>query len=152
MTSHAPGSSGLWILVVDAMRARIIRRAPVQSGRTQADLVMRSDMPNLRLVIDRNAESLGIDETGARLASLYRDEQSFLRQVIGLLEAHRSAGDFDMLAILAETAIAAQFDCLLPARLRETVVWQDSQARLDLSDPKLPAGLEDWCKRRGLRG
>lgn len=136
---------------MDPMRARIIRRGADPSGRGDADLLMRSELRNLRLVIDASGGDFRIGPAGARAASLDRDEQVFLRQVIGLLEAHRSAGDFDALAILAETSIADQLDRLLPPRLREAIVWQAAHARLDLSDPALlPTHLDkpgvgrDW--------
>ena len=127
---------------MDPTRARIIRRASTGPGTGEEDLVMRSDIRNLRLVLDQDRGEARhcADPRGAD--SIRADERSFVRQVICLLETHRTAGDFDALAIIAQTTVFDQLHELLPLRLRECISWQGARTRIDLSDPDLPEHLQ----------
>jgi hypothetical protein len=142
MMPMSHGATRVWILVMDPTRARIIRRASTTPGTGEEDLVMRSEIRNLRLVLDQNRREARHGAVPPGAASIHADERSFVRQLICLLETHRAAGDFEALAIVAETTVFDQLQELLPLRLRECISWQAARTRLDLSDPELPEHLQ----------
>lgn len=98
----------LWVLVIDATRARILRGVRKDSQTGETELVLRAPHRALREIMSgkpgRAAASMWRGRRSAvEYASdpVHEDVVAFAKEVTVLLETHRKAGDFDRLAVFA---------------------------------------------------
>lgn len=112
MTQH---EHKLWILALTVSRARILRCADRQDD--PAELILAAEAPHLRtyLAMPQLNPSSPPDPVA-------EDRKDFFRQVIALLDCHRRACDFDLLAICAEDDVLYPFAAMLPPFLLAATV------------------------------
>ncbi|WP_127904243.1 host attachment protein [Solirhodobacter olei] len=147
-------AGNLWILVMNATRARILRGLPgalslagtsgLPGGAAgQAELVVRARQPYLREVLSGAAMApAAVVPRGHASAVDWRrpldaDESLFCRQVSMMLESHRLAGDFDQLAVFAVPDILEQLHQAMPAGLRDRVMAEIAKNLVALSEVDL---------------
>lgn len=132
-------AGNLWILVMNATRARILRglpgalppaavSGPANGTASPTELVVRARQPYLRELLSGTAAAPpgALLPRGRAPAADWRrpldaDEALFCRQVSMMLEAHRLAGDFDRLAVFATPDMLERLHEAMPAGLRERV-------------------------------
>lgn len=147
-------AGNLWILVMNATRARILRglpgamppaavSGPANGTAWPAELVVRARQPYLReLLSGAAAAPPGALLPRGRAAADWRrpldaDEALFCRQVSMMLEAHRLAGDFDRLAVFAAPDMLERLHEAMPAGLRERVTAEIAENLVALSEAAL---------------
>ena len=116
----------IWVLVLNATRARILwgthRNGAVQDTR----LVLRSEDRKLRSFLTGAPGRSAAPGRGASVAAdpdpLGDDAHAFAREVIAVLEAHRRAGDFNRLAIFSPPEMLAVLRAELPGALKAQLV------------------------------
>ena len=127
-------AEALWLLVMCETRARILRDPAAGSARHgRTELVLRAESRALRRVLDDPARP---QVTGGCLRaemSLQQDETIFLAQVVAVLEAHRLAGDFAGLVVIAPPRTLALVLGRMPLRLRGQVLVQIPRSLVHLS-------------------
>ena len=146
----------LWIVVMNATRARILRTGlhPPGPG-TPGELVLRCAHRGLRALLAAPAPSDGP-------AVLRRDMQHFTARVIDLLCTHLAAGDFSRFVLVADPVTLARMRAALPRALAVRLVAarvgelshlppEDLSAALAemLTDAPLPAPRRP-CTDRGI--
>lgn len=119
----------IWVLVLNATRARILwgthRNGAVQDTR----LVLRSENRKLRSFLTGGpGRGIAPGRVGRRVSvatdlnPLRDDAHAFVREVIAVLEAHRRAGDFNRLAIFSPPEMLAILRAELPGALKAQLV------------------------------
>lgn len=140
---------------MNSTRARVLRGLDHAGATSQVELVLKSEARNLRQIMsDRQGISFGFSPPGLRPGTDSRrasssgapsvgtlvdeDRREFIGQVAALLESHRSAGDFDQLAVFAEPEVLGMLRQILPDALRATVVCEVPKNLVHLSERDLP--------------
>lgn len=120
--------SRTWALVMDAVRARVLRGVEDADGEEPVELVSRAASTHLRdIMADKAGRSFASDGSGRRsgmeLGSdpIRRDMQDFAAETAEFLERHRRAGDFTRLAVFADPKMLGILRAEFPATLWETV-------------------------------
>lgn len=104
---------------MNSVRARVLRGLSVNGEAVPDELVMRSASLKLRdLMADKPGRSFA-PKGGDPLAE---DQRDFVRQVISLLDSHRLAGDFEVLAVFADSDVLGLLRQLMPPLLKETII------------------------------
>lgn len=120
--------SRTWALVMNGVRARVLRGVENMDGEDQIELLSRAPSTHLRdFLSDQPGRSFSSDRSGRRSAMelgadpVLRDMQDFARDTAGMLEKHRRAGDFQRLAVFAEPRMLGIVRNEFPATLWATV-------------------------------
>jgi protein required for attachment to host cells len=121
-----------WILVADGARARIVRlvEPKAQIENQTEDLVFEIDHKQLREIMsDRPGRSFASE--GARRSAMeyhsepvQEQEARFATMLLGELERHHAAHEFDRLAIIAEPRMLGTIRQKLSPALRRTIVGE----------------------------
>lgn len=146
--------SKTWAVVLNGARCRILRGVSGRGEDAPAELVLRSESRNLRVILsDRPGRTFPPAAGGRRSAMdcgsdpLAEDQRDFIRQIIALLEIHRRAGDFDMLAVFAEHDMLGHLRQMMPPTLADLVIREVPKNLVQLSAQDLAAavsrGLQD---------
>jgi protein required for attachment to host cells len=117
-----------WILVADGARARILRDVihDVEHGREE--LVFRSEQRQLRDIMadkpGRNFASIGRRRSAMEYHSdpVREDDKAFATMLADVLEAHRIAGDFDHLVVVAAPQMLGDIRRVVPEGLHKATV------------------------------
>ena len=124
----------IWALVLNATRARILRGVAPGDGPAAPELVLRSEQRHLRdMISDKPGRSFASAGGGRRSAMsapsdpVREDERAFVREVIAVLESHRLAGDFDLLAVFASPEMLGILRALTPDGLRARIVAETTK-------------------------
>lgn len=124
----AMGGTRTWALVMDAVRARVLRGVQDADGEDPVELVSRASSTHLRdIMADKAGRSFASDGSGRRSAMepgsdpVRRDMQDFAAETADFLEHHRRAGDFSRLAVFADPKMLGILRTEWPATLWETV-------------------------------
>ena len=106
-----------WALVMNATRARILRGL---SPGAPPELVMRAGHRRLRAML---ADRRGLElPAGSQVPDpLHEDDRDFVREVVAMLEAHRLAGDFEVLTVIAAPRTYELLHEAMPGRLAARV-------------------------------
>lgn len=127
-----------WVLVMNASRARVVRGLPLRGAPAEPELVLRAETRRLReIMADRPGRSFSSGARRRRSAMEYasdpvrEDERAFVRQVVALLEAHRLAGEFNALSVVAG---ARMLGLLREAMPRPLAALVRRECRLNLAD------------------
>jgi hypothetical protein len=131
------GDDPLWIVVMNATRARILRTGlrPAGTG-APGELVLRCAHRRLRAMLAGQAPGDGP-------AVLRRDMQDFNARVIDLLCTHLVAGDFDSFALVADRATLARMLEALPPALSDRLVAAREGELSHLPPAELSAALAE---------
>ncbi|WP_167767262.1 host attachment protein [Jannaschia formosa] len=137
-----------WFLVISETRARIVRGLPAPGAAPAAELVIRAPHRNLHeIMADKPGRSFSPGSAGRRSAMengsdpLLRDKVEFLHQALALVEAHRRAGSFDRLAIVAGPRMLGLVRAELSTSLRGIVSREIALNLGGLPEAALPDAL-----------
>lgn len=118
----------IWVLVLNATRARILRGLRKGQSPQDAELVVRAQNRGLRNLVrdmsgsvDALAKADGASQMRQRRDLLRADATSFVRGVFTLLDAHRRAGDFDRLVIFSSLEMLETVRAELPKEIKMKV-------------------------------
>lgn len=89
-----------WVAVVEPTRARIVRGIGADGNPVKPDLAIRARQSNLAGALYEEPRS---EASGAAVKA---DEESFAEDVVTLLDAHRVAGEFDRVHVVATGRMA----------------------------------------------
>ncbi|MDD9731290.1 host attachment protein [Mameliella sp. AT18] len=116
--------SRTWALIMDSVRARVLRGVEGADGEEPVELVSRAKSTHLRdIMADKAGRSFSSDGSGRRSAMelgadpIHRDMQEFAVDTAEFLERHRRAGDFARLAVFAEPKMLGILRTECPATL-----------------------------------
>jgi protein required for attachment to host cells len=133
-----------WALVLDAVRARILRDLGHRTAPAPGELVAAASARHLRAAVDdRPGRSQSSDHSGRRSAMepatdpIRQDMQDFARETVALLETHRRAGDFDRLAVFADPRMLGILRAELPPALQAAIFLESPVNLVPLSEPAL---------------
>ncbi|WP_127903857.1 host attachment protein [Solirhodobacter olei] len=136
-------TSGVWILIMNATRARILRGIDHRRS-VPSELVLRSRQRRLRSVLGNGTYGGPHISGHAYPAShgvwndmLVQDENDFSQQVVAFLESHRLARDFDRLVVFGAPEVLARLREAMPATLRGRVAAEIDQNLIRLSEAEL---------------
>ena len=115
--------SRTWALVMNGVRARILRGVANGDGEDHVEIVSRAALRHMRDMLARQTGP-GVDREDTEGDSVARDMQEFAAETGEVLEQHRRAGDFARLAVFAEPRMLAVLRAELPATLRKAVVLE----------------------------
>lgn len=135
-----------WFLIMNEMRARVLRGLPRNGEAPCPELVMRAKSENLRRLLSRDlAQGLmsKSGEYGEHEEPLYADERDFVRQVVSMLEAHRAAGDFAQLTVFAEPHTLGLLNQEMSPWLRQKVVLEIAKNLIGIAEPHLPKHVRE---------
>lgn len=137
-------ASRTWTLVVNSARCRILRGLSDRGSIAPTELVLRSEVRNLRdIMSDRPGRSFTSNGGSRRSAMEYagdpmaEDQREFVRQIIAILESHRLAGDFDKLAVFAEHDMLGHLRRMMPQTLADLVIREVPKNLVRLSAQEL---------------
>jgi protein required for attachment to host cells len=119
--------SRTWALVMNGVRARILRGVANGDGEDHAEIVSRAALRHMRDMLARQTgpdDLPEVDREDTEGDSVARDMQEFAAETGEVLEQHRRAGDFARLAVFAEARMLAVLRAELPATLRKAVVLE----------------------------
>ena len=141
------GSDAVWIVLMNASRARVLRGVPGAAVPPQPDLPLRSTHRRLRRLL-ADAPGLGPGDAGGVPSPpppgadpLRRDQEDFVRRVIDLLATHLAAGDFAALAVFAEPGSLRLLRDLAPEPLARRIVAERPLALLHLPRPEMARAI-----------
>ena len=134
-----------WALVMDAMRARILRGFENPDGAAPLEIVSQAASHNLRRLI----ETGGVEhETAAEIRrGTQLDTQSFVQKVLEFVEIHRRTGDFDRLAIIAAQPILDVIHQEISPALKRTVFVENPTNLTPLAAPDLFERVRDFIAK-----
>ena len=141
--------SRTWALVMNGVRARILRSLADGDGELPVEIVSRAALRHLRDTLARKAGWVDSQVTDGKTGGddpVVLDMQEFAAETGEVLEQHRRAGDFAWLALFAEPRMLAILHTELPATLRKVVVLE-----LPLNLITLPERELRWRIRTLLR-
>ncbi|WP_321500324.1 host attachment protein [Breoghania sp.] len=123
----------IWALVMNSEHAHILRGLDRADTDEPIELTNQANATRQR---DAQSEERGrshaSDHSGRRSAmepgadTVLRDMQDFAQEAFRLLEEHRSAGDFDRLAIFASPKMLGVLRKALPPSLGEAVMQEEA--------------------------
>jgi hypothetical protein len=137
-------SEPVWIVVLNATRARILRSLPEDGAPARTELALRSEHRRLKRVI---ADGGPVQSPGGGAApdrgveALRYDQVDFLRRVVDLLATHLAAGDFDGLAVFAEPRTLDLLSEIAPPFLARRIVVQRPLNLIHLPPPDLATAV-----------
>lgn len=123
----------IWALILNATRGRIIRSLQEAQSALTTELVVRAKQLKLSTRMGASAMPLGTLARGERASALRHyqdalreDEETFAREVVMLLDAHRRAGDFDSLIVVSPSdmmeRLLAEMSQPLKLKIEATVI------------------------------
>ena len=137
-----------WFLVMDETRARLLQGLPARGVAAVPELVIRAEHRKLRdLMADKPGRSFSSGSAGHRSAMengsdpLLHDKIDFLRQAFALVEAHRRAGSFDRLVIVAGPRMLGLIRSEMPKALQSFVSREIGRNLAGLPEAALPNAL-----------
>ncbi len=149
-------SDGLWILVMNASRARILRSVEPTTASGTRDLLLRAAERRLREMLVRldaappRPGRRAVGRSGAGVepwrSLLEADRDCFSREVAGFLEAHRLAGDFGRLVVFARPGVLGRLHTAMPNHLRTRVMLEVEQDIIDLPSLALHSRIAETLK------
>lgn len=150
----------IWALVTDGMRARILRRLDSVDGEDPVELFSTSGARHLRdsmAITSRDDLSADDDEgdvtSDAPGGPIRKDMEEFAHDILGFLELHRRADDFERLAIFAGPLMLGVLQMALPASLKHILVAERALNLITLPEPELRKRvlqlIHENDKRRG---
>lgn len=134
----------LWVLVLNATRARILRNLERDGSTNGAELVLRTENRHLKDIMSDKPGRSFASAGDRRSAMAYRsdpvleDERAFAKEILSVLETHRRAGDFDQLAVFAEPEMLGVMRKEYPTLLKEKILGEYSKNLLHESEQDLP--------------
>jgi len=147
--------SRTWALVMNGVRARILRGIEDSDGEEQVELVSRATSSHLRdIMSDQAGRSFSSGAPGRRSAMelggdpVFRDMQDFAGETTDFLEKHRRAGDFARLAVFAEPKMLGILRAEFPATLWGTVILDLPMNLISLSERDLRAKILDEIRKK----
>ncbi|WP_102108041.1 host attachment protein [Oceaniglobus roseus] len=148
-------SARTWALVMNGVRARILRGLEDTDGEDQIEIVHRAASMHLRDVLtDRAGRSFSSGSGGRRSAMepgtdpILRDMQDFASDICEVLEQHRKAGAFARLAILVEPRMLGILRARMPAPLHESVVLERPMNLVALPEKELRERVLDLVRNK----
>lgn len=136
--------SRTWALVMNGVRARVLRGVEDSDGEDTVELVSRATSTHLRdIMADKAGRSFSSGATGRRSAielgsdPILRDMQDFASETADFLEKHRRGGDFARLAVFAEPRMLGILRKEFPATLWATVFLDMPLNLIALSEREL---------------
>jgi hypothetical protein len=142
MPDHA-----IWALVADGTRARMLRGLDEGPG-AQRELIHRSRAPYLRAAlscVDGHAEA-------PPESPLAADMRLFALCLCDCLDAHRTAGDFDALALFATRHMLTLLEEEMSAKLRMTVVHRCARNLVRVPHRSVATQIRNALRGKGLMG
>lgn len=137
-----------WVLVMNETRARVVRGLPAAGEPARAELVLRAESRKLRdIMSDKPGRSFSSGSGGRRSAIDYggdplrQDQIEFVHQTVALLEAHRRAGEFDTLAVVAAPHMLGLLREELSKALTACIGTEISKNLAGIAETELPAVL-----------
>jgi hypothetical protein len=114
-----------WVLVIDHARARIVRRAsPIGiAGYNRDDIILRRTGGRrfLREYLEDDCVRSGARSTLA-VKARDQDVRDFAETIVGFLDAHRIAGDYDTLILFAGMPLIRHISVAMPQGLRRCTI------------------------------
>lgn len=145
--------SGTWALVMNGVRARILRGIEDADGEEPVELASRAASTHLRdIMADKAGRSFSSDASGRRSAMepgtdpVLRDMQDFAGETADLLERYRRAGDFSRLAVFAEPKMLGILRAEFPATLWSTVFLDLPTNLISLPQRELRERVKDHIR------
>lgn len=136
--------SRTWALVMNGVRARILRGVLDGDREEPVELVTRVPSTHLReIMADKAGRSFSSGSAGRRSAMepgsdpILRDMQDFATETAELLERHRRADDFARLAVFAEPRMLGILRTRFPATPWATVFLDKPLNLIALSESEL---------------
>lgn len=125
-----------WALVMDGMRARILRRLDSVDGEDPVEMVSKAASVHLRdIMADTLERGFSTDQGSGQAVRapddnpIRHDMEEFARDTLSYLEAHHRSDDFERLAIFAAPAMLGVLRMELPAGLKR-ILMMDSPLNL----------------------
>lgn len=118
-------SARTWAVVMDGVRARILRRIDSVNGEEPVELVSKAGQLRMKAQMTRqqppqpNGQPVA-PETGSD--PIGDDIQDFAHQTLSFLDAHHRRDDFERLAIFASPAMLRVLRLALPAGLKRSLM------------------------------
>jgi len=137
----------IWALVADETRARVLRGLD-EGPHARRELVHRSRSPYLRATLARWHDPEGPFPE----SPLAADMRLFAFCLCDCLEAHRAAGDFEKLALLATRRILGLLDEEMSPRLRRIVVHRSARNLVRYPHRSIAAHVRNALHWKGLTG
>ena len=144
-----------WALVMNGVRARVLRGVEDSDGEDPVELVSRANSTHLRdIMTDKPGRSFASGASGRRsgmeLGSdpILRDMQDFAGETADFLEKHRRAGDFARLAVFAEPKMLGILRKEFPATLWSTVFLDMPLNLIALPESALRSRVIDEIRNR----
>lgn len=138
-----------WVLVMSATRARIVRGLPARGEAAEPELVLRTPSRKLKEIMsDKPGRSYASGSPGRRSAMDYgsdplrQDEIEFVHQIFALIEAHRRAGEFDSLVVVAAPHMLGLLRQEMPDSLLPLVKREIAKNLAGLTEAALPDVLK----------
>ena len=145
--------SGTWALVMNGVRARILRGVESSDGEEPVELVSRAQSTHLRdIMADKAGRSYSSDSSGRRSAMepgsdpILRDMQDFAGETAEVLELHRRAGDLSRLAVFADPKMLGILRTEFPATLWATVFLDMPMNLISRPQRELRTRVRDYIK------
>lgn len=144
------GGSRTWALVMNGVRARILRSLEEADGEAPVELASSASSTHLRdIMADKAGRSFSSDASGRRSAmepggdAVMRDMQDFAGETAEFLERHHRAGDFSRLAIFAEPKMLGIVRTEFPETLWSTVFMDVPMNLVSLPERELRERVRD---------
>lgn len=136
-----PDQRTIWVVVMTASRARVLRSIEQTPVASPAELVLRSEAHNLRLALQRKDWLPGWNPRRypARppAGELLSDDLSFYRLTSAVLDIHRRAGDFHRFALLAPAAVIRAMSDVMPRSLKAVLALECEALAIDAEETEL---------------
>ncbi len=135
-------SARTWALVMDATRARILRRIDSVNGEEPVELVSKAGQKHLQanMIPAQPPHPNGQPVAPVLKGDPVRDDmQDFAHQTLSYLDAHHRCDDFERLAIFASPAMLGTLLQALPAGLKRSVMMDGPLNLIALPEAELRA-------------
>ncbi|MCE6951331.1 host attachment protein [Cereibacter sphaeroides] len=144
-------SDDVWVLVIDATRARILRGIGETGQPLMPELVLKAESRHLRdIMSDSGQRDAKRGEPGKEEATdpLLEDERQFLRGVVAVLESHRMANEIHRLAVFGDLRSLAMLHAILPSTLGRLLLAEMPLDLVNVSPQDLPHVVRDHLASR----
>lgn len=116
----------IWAVVIDPMRARVVRGFEGGDGQAPVELVSQAQAAHLRALLSdvflggaHDGRATGAPAALLDAGALAADQTAFIDEVFAFLAAQHRAGHFARLAVFADPAMLRIIDGRLPPGLRD---------------------------------
>jgi protein required for attachment to host cells len=139
----------IWALVIDPMRARVLRGFDGMDGEEPVEFISQASSVRMRAIISgEESNSIG-EATMTEAAStqtsdaIAQDTADFLRETMTFLETQHRAHHFERLAVFADPAILSSIDTQLSAQLRDGLILHPARRLMSLPETTLHRRLRE---------